>query len=89
MFADVVLMLSNPALDNLRTTATLCAGGVQGDEDDSDRGSDAGSEEQGVKHVPCEVCGRLYPHEHVKALYRGGQQGREGNSEGDDSGGDG
>lgn len=39
------------------------------------RGSDSGgssSEEEEEDGEPCEVCGRRYPHQHVKAVYRSG-----------------
>jgi len=32
--------------------------------------SDGAEEVDTWKNAPCEVCGRRYPHEHVKAVYR-------------------
>ncbi|KIZ01270.1 hypothetical protein MNEG_6687, partial [Monoraphidium neglectum] len=42
------------------------------------------SDEDGTA-AACELCGRSYPHEHVRAMYRGGGGGG-GGSDGDDSG---
>jgi hypothetical protein len=41
----------------------------------SDSGSEDGKEEEDAEARygdACEVCGRCYPHEHVRAVYRGG-----------------
>lgn len=41
-----------------------CAANVLQDEDEERMGPGD------WKNPPCEVCGRCYPHEHVKAVYR-------------------
>jgi hypothetical protein len=50
------------------------------------RGAAAGSggssedEEGGPGGAPCELCGRTFPHEHVRAMYRGGEEDGGGDS---------
>jgi hypothetical protein len=34
----------------------------------------------------CELCGRTFPHEHIRAMYRGGGEG-EGDDDDDEDGG--
>ncbi|GBF95870.1 hypothetical protein Rsub_08461 [Raphidocelis subcapitata] len=56
-------------------------GGGGGDDDSDAAGSSDGDEGGGA---PCDLCGRTFPHEHVRAMYRGG-----GGAGGDDDSGSG
>ena len=43
-------------------------------------GGDSGSEEEagGEWEQPCEVCGRRYPHQHIRSAYAGGAHDSDG-----------
>lgn len=50
-------------------SAPVHCSGLQGDEGEGEGAEEEGGVE-GWKTLPCELCGRTYPHEHVKAVYR-------------------
>lgn len=46
--------------------------------------SSDGGEEEDEGAPPCELCGRTFPHEHIRAMYRGGGGGGGGSGEDSD-----
>jgi hypothetical protein len=77
------------------------AGGANGDSSGDEGGGSGGSSDDdddevvpceagegawsGVGGAPCETCGRRYPHQHFRALRRGGVRERRGSDDEEDS----
>lgn len=57
----------------------------QGGAGSSDDGDDDSDEDSGGQ--ACELCGRTFPHEHVRAMYRGGGGDEDDDDESSDFGG--
>lgn len=50
----------------------------------SRRRAQAGSSDEGEGGAaPCEMCGRTFPHEHIRAIYRGDGDGDSSGSDGE------
>ncbi|KAG1667532.1 hypothetical protein FOA52_013722 [Chlamydomonas sp. UWO 241] len=76
--------LREPRSVRVRARAAGAARGGSGSEEEREDEDEAAEAQYGDV---CEVCGRCYPHEHVRSVYRGGGGAGEEGSDGEEGGG--